>query len=78
MNSKVWGGQRILLTGHTRFKGSWHFIWLNMMYAKICDFAFDPPTDPSLFNLTRPLGRQCLWFESYVTCALSALSRLKT
>lgn len=45
-----WRGKRVLLTGHTGFKGSWMSIWLKEMGAELTGFALTPPTTPSLFE----------------------------
>ena len=45
-----WKGKRVLLTGHTGFKGSWMSIWLKEMGAELTGFALKPPTSPSLFD----------------------------
>jgi CDP-glucose 4,6-dehydratase len=45
-----WRDKRVLLTGHTGFKGSWLSIWLKSMGAELQGLALDPPTKPSLFN----------------------------
>ena len=34
-----WRGKRVLLTGHTGFKGSWAAIWLTAMGAKVTGLA---------------------------------------
>lgn len=44
-------GKRILVTGHTGFKGSWLALWLNQLGAKVIGYALKPPTSPSLFEL---------------------------
>jgi len=44
-------GKRVLLTGHTGFKGAWLLVWLEMLGAKVCGVSLDPPTEPSLFAL---------------------------
>jgi CDP-glucose 4,6-dehydratase len=44
-----WYGRRVLLTGHTGFKGAWCALWLARMGAKVTGFALAPDTDPSLF-----------------------------
>lgn len=49
----VYNGRRILVTGHTGFKGSWLCLWLTSLGAKVTGYALDPPTKPSLFNLCR-------------------------
>jgi CDP-glucose 4,6-dehydratase len=48
-----WRGRRVLVTGHTGFKGSWLALWLNAMGAKVTGFALPPPTEPSLFDAAR-------------------------
>lgn len=49
MNPDFWRGKRVLLTGHTGFKGSWLSLWLQSMGAELKGLALDPPTAPSLF-----------------------------
>lgn len=46
-----WAGRRVLITGHTGFKGSWLSLWLRAMGAHVTGFALPPPTTPSLFEL---------------------------
>ena len=53
MGMNFWRGRRVLLTGHTGFKGSWLSLWLQMLEAEVCGIALDPPTDPSLFHEAR-------------------------
>jgi CDP-glucose 4,6-dehydratase len=50
VNSSFWRGRRVLLTGHTGFKGSWLSLWLDALGAKVTGYALDPPTRPSLFE----------------------------
>jgi CDP-glucose 4,6-dehydratase len=49
MDKQFWQGKRVLLTGHTGFKGSWLSLWLQQLGAEVIGYALDPPTDPSLF-----------------------------
>lgn len=49
----AWNGRRVLVTGHTGFKGSWLALWLGAMGAKVTGFALPPPTEPSLFAAAR-------------------------
>jgi CDP-glucose 4,6-dehydratase len=49
VNSDFWQGKKVLLTGHTGFKGSWLSLWLQSMGAKVVGYALNPPTNPSLF-----------------------------
>ncbi|MDD4946163.1 MAG: CDP-glucose 4,6-dehydratase [Gallionella sp.] len=51
MNVQFWRGKRVLLTGHTGFKGSWLSLWLQSMGAEVVGYALAPPTTPSLFEI---------------------------
>lgn len=46
-------GKKILITGHTGFKGSWLAAWLNMLGAKVVGVALEPDTQPSHFALLK-------------------------
>jgi len=48
-----WAGRRVLVTGHTGFKGSWLCLWLRELGAEVSGFALAPPTEPSLFASAR-------------------------
>ena len=52
-NPAFWRGKRVLLTGHTGFKGSWLSLWLQSMEAVIRGVALDPPTEPALFKVAQ-------------------------
>ena len=45
-----YNGQRVLVTGHTGFKGSWLCEWLINIGAEVYGYSLNPPTKPSLFN----------------------------
>ena len=45
-----WEGKKVLLTGHTGFKGSWLSLWLQSLGANVVGYALAPPTNPSLFE----------------------------
>lgn len=49
VNPAFWRGRRVLLTGHTGFKGSWLSLWLQSMGAELHGLALEPPTTPALF-----------------------------
>lgn len=51
MSASFWAGKRVLVTGHTGFKGSWLVLWLRRLGADVTGFALAPPTTPSLFEL---------------------------
>lgn len=46
----VYAGKRVLLTGHTGFKGAWLAEWLILLGAEVTGFALPPSTRPSLFT----------------------------
>jgi CDP-glucose 4,6-dehydratase len=48
---EFWHGRRVLLTGHTGFKGSWMSAWLVELGAEVTGVALEPYTDPAMFNL---------------------------
>ena len=45
-----WHGKRVLLTGHTGFKGSWLALWLSELGAQATGVGLEPDTSPHLFN----------------------------
>ncbi len=49
--SAFWQGKKVLVTGHTGFKGSWLSLWLQDMGAEVTGYALAPPTNPSLFEV---------------------------
>lgn len=51
--SSFWKGKKVLVTGHTGFKGSWLSLWLQKLGAKVVGYALPPPTEPSLFEVAR-------------------------
>jgi CDP-glucose 4,6-dehydratase len=53
MNRSFWAGKRVLVTGHTGFKGSWLVCWLQMMGAEVTGLALAPLAGPSLFRDAR-------------------------
>ena len=52
-----YAGRKVLVTGHTGFKGSWLCEWLLALGAEVHGFALPPPTRPSLFSQLR-LGKR--------------------
>lgn len=47
-----WKGKRVLITGHSGFKGSWLSLWLHMIGAEVIGISLSPNTSPNLFELT--------------------------
>ena len=52
MTPDFWEGRKVLVTGHTGFKGAWLGLWLNMLGAEVVGYSLDPPTDPNLFDVS--------------------------
>ena len=46
-------GRRVLVTGHTGFKGAWLSLWLRELGASVAGLALDPPTQPNLYDTVR-------------------------
>lgn len=53
MIADFWKDKRVLVTGHTGFKGSWLSLWLQSMGAKVSGIALEPPSNPSLFDIAK-------------------------
>lgn len=50
MFSNIYRGKKVLVTGHTGFKGSWLCVWLKQLGAEVYGISKDIPTTPSLFG----------------------------
>lgn len=48
-----WRGRRVLLTGHTGFKGAWLALWLERLGAVVTGFSGPAPSSPSLYGVAR-------------------------
>ena len=53
MKPGFWKDKRVLVTGHTGFKGGWLCLWLQQMGVKVVGYSLDPPSSPSLFELAK-------------------------
>ena len=53
-----WTGRRVLVTGHTGFKGTWLCLWLQRLGATVSGLALPPETKPSLYDLASPWSEQ--------------------
>ncbi len=54
MDLEFWRNRRVLLTGHTGFKGAWLCLWLQRLGAQVAGIALPPNTKPSLFEILGP------------------------
>lgn len=52
-----WSGKRVLLTGHTGFKGTWATLWLERLGAEVTGLGLSPDTSPALWLLANKPGR---------------------
>lgn len=50
---RIYRDKKVLITGHTGFKGSWLSLWLTHLGATVYGYALEPPTNPSLFELLK-------------------------
>jgi CDP-glucose 4,6-dehydratase len=66
-----WRGRRVLVTGHTGFKGSWLTLWLHRLGAELTGISLPPETSPNLFSL---IGADRLCDSHF--CDIRDLSRL--
>ena len=57
MLQRHYQGKRVLLTGHTGFKGAWLSEWLLLLGAQVHGYSLQPPTEPSLFAQLGLAGR---------------------
>ncbi len=49
LNPSFWNAKRVLVTGHTGFKGGWLAIWLQRLGANVAGFALPASTEPNFF-----------------------------
>jgi CDP-glucose 4,6-dehydratase len=51
VSDAFWRGRRVVVTGHTGFKGAWLTLWLSSMGAEVTGLSAGVPTEPSLYAL---------------------------
>lgn len=51
--SSFYQGKKVFITGHTGFKGTWMCKFLTMLGAEVYGYALEPPTNPSLFVISK-------------------------
>ena len=62
LNYSFWNGKRVLVTGHTGFKGGWLVQWLNRLGANVSGIGLAPNTSPNLFHIAK-IDQYC---QSYI------------
>lgn len=71
-----WSGKRVLLTGHTGFKGTWCALWLERLGAQVFGLALEPDTEPALWNdVGRPAGLGSIGDVRAVSTVAAAFAR---
>ena len=50
IDQSFWKGRRVLITGHTGFKGGWLSLWLTQLGAKVSGYAIDSPSTPCFYE----------------------------
>jgi CDP-glucose 4,6-dehydratase len=50
LSSSFWNAKRVLITGHTGFKGGWLSIWLHQLGATVAGYSLPPTTEPNFFT----------------------------
>ena len=51
MKSNFWKDKKVLVTGHTGFKGGWLSLWLQQLGAIVVGYSLKPPTEINLFEI---------------------------
>jgi CDP-glucose 4,6-dehydratase len=53
LSPSFWPNKKVLITGHTGFKGSWLSLWLQSLGADVTGYALEPPSEPNLFDVAK-------------------------
>ena len=53
INKKFWKNKKVLITGHTGFKGGWLSIWMNNLGSKVIGYSINPITKKNFFDSTK-------------------------
>jgi CDP-glucose 4,6-dehydratase len=59
MNLDFWQNKRVLVTGHTGFKGGWLSLWLQSLGVELTGYSLKPPTSPNLFTVAKVADGMC-------------------
>ena len=54
INKNFWNRKRVLITGHTGFKGGWLSLWLKILGADIAGYSLNPITKKNFFDSSLP------------------------
>ena len=53
INKNFWKKKKVLITGHTGFKGGWLSLWLKILGAEVAGYSLDPITKKNFFDSTK-------------------------
>src|SRR5205809_292362 len=73
MFNNFYKGKRVLVTGHTGFKGGWLSLWLKKLGADVWGVSLPPPTKPNLHEIIQPHA-----FAGEIKCDIRNLDALAT
>ena len=62
-NRSFWSSKRVLVTGHTGFKGGWLALWLQRLGAEVAGISLPPNSSPNLFELAKVSEKMDSYFE---------------
>jgi CDP-glucose 4,6-dehydratase len=71
MYKSYYKGKRVLVTGHTGFKGAWLSLWLKKLDSEVWGVSLPPPTNPNLHEIVQKHA-----FSGEVECDIRNLDRL--
>lgn len=74
IDAAFWRGRRVLVTGHTGFKGGWLCLWLQAMGADVLGLSLGVPTVPSLYKLAEVSASMSAELDADV-CDAAAVAR---
>jgi len=72
MFNSFYQGKRVLVTGHTGFKGGWLSLWLKELGATVLGISLPPPTTPNFYDIIKPYA-----FSEEIQCDIRELDPLK-
>src|SRR3954462_2740159 len=73
MFGNFYQSKRVLVTGHTGFKGAWLSLWLKKLGARVHGLSLPPPTHPNLHELIKQHA-----FESETECDIRQLKEVES
>ncbi|MFM7235936.1 MAG: CDP-glucose 4,6-dehydratase [Cyanobium sp.] len=73
--ASFWRGKRVLLTGHTGFKGSWLLLWLLELGAEVWGYALEPEPEPNLFRELLPHLKVSPYADRWHHCSADLADR---